>query len=170
MSSPSLWQRLRSALRLALLALLVSGGASAAQEPDGSAVHPEAREAIERLWSPYCPGLMLEVCPSPGGQMLRDSIESMARSGLEADSIIELMLAEYGEEYRAVPRLEGVGGLAWYVPPLAFLAGLAVIALFLAHRLARREPREEAPPPTEADEDRLRRAMAELDEEERPDF
>ena len=102
-----------------------------AQEAGGTAVHPEARSAIDGLWSPYCPGMMLEVCPSPGGEMLRDSIDNMARRGLESDSIIELILVEYGEEYRAEPLTEGVGGLAWYIPPAAFIVGVIVVGIVL---------------------------------------
>lgn len=159
------------ALHAPVLAVLLWAGSATAQEPDPSSVHPEARAAIERLWSPYCPGLMLQVCPSPGGEMLRDSIESLARAGVDADSIVELVVAEYGEEYRAVPKVEGIGGLAWYVPPLAVMLGLAGIALFLSRRRARKEGLGGEPTTvTEADEERLRRAMAELDEDERPDY
>jgi cytochrome c-type biogenesis protein CcmH/NrfF len=169
-------------LLAAVLAASVADGATArqvasaersstAQAFDSTAVHPEARAAIDRLWSPYCPGMMLEVCPSPGGAMLRDSIDRMARSGLDADSIIELMLADYGEEYRAEPRSEGVGGLAWYIPPAALVAGLVVVGAFLARRRGlRRFGRPDPTPPTDADQERLREAMARLDEEERPDF
>lgn len=149
----------------------VAGAAALhAQTPDSTAVHPEARAAIDRLWSPYCPGMMLQVCPSPGGEMLRDSIERMARSGLDADSIVEVVLADYGEEYRAEPRTEGIGGLAWYIPPIAFAAGVLVVGAFLARRRGRRSLDERVEPPSEAEEERLREAMAELDASERPDF
>ena len=157
-------------LALALVLYVGVVPALSAQEPDGSGVHPEAREAIDGLWSPYCPGMMLEVCPSPGGRMMRDSIESLARSGLEADSIIELMLAEYGEEYRAEPRSEGIGGLAWYIPPAAFIAGIVVVGAFLARRRGRRPFQTSVAPPSEKEEARLREAMSELDATERPDF
>lgn len=140
-------------------------------QADTTRVHPEARGAIGRLWSPYCPGLMLEVCPSAGGEMLRDTIETLARSGLAADSIVALIVAEYGEEYRAVPRVEGIGGLAWYMPPVALIVGLVVVAAFLARRRgARPGPTDGYRPPSEGEERRLRQAMAELDEDERPDF
>lgn len=143
--------------------------ASATQEP-GTAVHPAAREAISTLWSPYCPGLMLEVCPSSGATAMRDSIDVLARSGLGADSIVDLMVAEYGEEYRAVPLRRGVGGLAWFIPPVALLAGFALVALVLARR--RRGATDAAPARTldASDEARLREAMRELDAAEAPDF
>ena len=114
--------------------------------------------------------MMLEVCPSPGGQMLRDSIESMARSGLPSDSIIELVLTEYGEEYRAEPTTEGVGGLAWYIPPAAFAVGVIVVGIVLARRRGRRPDAAPAEPPSEAEAERIRAAMSELDATERPDF
>ncbi len=141
-----------------------AGGAAPAR------LHPEARAAIDALWSPYCPGMMLEVCPSPSGAMLRDSIARMAGAGLEADSIIELVLADYGEEYRAAPRMSGTGGRrAWLIPPAALLAGLAVVGIVLARR---RRLRVEAtlPPPSPDESGRLAAAMAALDDAEAPDF
>jgi cytochrome c-type biogenesis protein CcmH/NrfF len=141
-----------------------------AAPPRETTVHPEARKAIEELWSPYCPGLMLEVCPSSGGVMLRDSIDRMARSGLAADSIVELVLAEYGERYRAQPRATGFGGLAWLVPPVVLGIGLAVIGLFLARR-RRGSPRSiPVEGPTAAERERVAAAMEALDADEAPDF
>jgi len=133
-------------------------------------LHPQARAAIDGLWSPYCPGMMLEVCPSPGGAMLRDSIGRMARAGLDADSIIEVVLADYGEEYRAAPRVDGTGGrLAWFIPPAALLVGLAVVGIILARRRGPGEG-EGVTPPSEDDRRRLAVAMAALDADEAPDF
>jgi cytochrome c-type biogenesis protein CcmH/NrfF len=141
------------------------------QTVDSTVVHPEARSAIDRLWSPYCPGMMLEVCPSPGGTMLRDSIDSLARSGLGSDSIVELIVSAYGEEYRAEPMAEGIGGLAWYVPPAMLVAGLIVVGAFLARRRGFGGfGGQERPPPTVDEEARLREAMERLDADERPDF
>ena len=147
---------------------LVAPISMSGQNSESGPVHSEARSAIGRLWSPYCPGMMLEVCPSPGGEMLRDSIDRMARSGLAADSIVEVILADYGEEYRAQPRTDGVGRLAWYIPPAAILTGMVVVGGFLARRRGRR-PVLSAQPSGE-DEERLRAAMSALDAEERPDF
>lgn len=126
--------------------------------------HPEAVEAIGRLRSPFCPGLMLEVCPSPQAADLRDSIETLARGGVESDSIVTWMLAEYGEEWRAVPKTEGTGLYAWIMPPLALILGVGAVVLVLRHLRDEEEPGlEEAPELSDEEEERLARAMEELE-------
>jgi cytochrome c-type biogenesis protein CcmH/NrfF len=96
----------------------IPAGVEGSYEP-----HPEARRAISKLLSPYCPGFMLEVCPSSEAQALRDSIHARALQGASSDELVEWMLADYGEEYRAVPQSRGSGLFAWILPPLALLLG-----------------------------------------------
>ncbi|MEX2473368.1 MAG: cytochrome c-type biogenesis protein CcmH [Gemmatimonadota bacterium] len=162
---------------LALLAgcetTVVAGGA----EPSGTAqdgrfetVHPEARRAISEIRSPYCPGLMLEVCPSPDAAVLRDSIDTLARSGILADSIVELMIARYGEEWRAVPRREGAGWWAWLMPAGVLLLGLLTVAVVLSRRRRGVVPAGGSEPTRPEDEEKLRRAMSDLDESEHPEW
>jgi cytochrome c-type biogenesis protein CcmH/NrfF len=93
--------------------------------------HPEARKAISRLLSPYCPGFMLEVCPSAEAQALRDSIHGRALAGADADELVGWMLAIYGNEYLAVPPSRGFGLLAWLFPPLALLLGALGVVMAL---------------------------------------
>ena len=170
----------RSGMALGVLLVLASAcestvragaeaGAPAGEVPAAS-VHPEARRAISELRSPYCPGLMLEVCPSPSADVLRDSIDALARSGMEADSIVAWVIAEYGEEWRAVPRREGWGWWAWIVPPAALLLGLAVVAVVLRRRRRVQPERPPAGPVGREDEERLRRAMDDLDASDHPDW
>lgn len=147
---------------------------AAAQKPPASgeamAIHPEAKAAIDRIKSPYCPGMMLEVCTSSGGAMLRDSAQSWAQQGLPADSIVERIVAAYGEEYRAVPRRSGAGLFAWVFPPAALALGLGGVAIVLARR---KRVAVDAPPPepiAPQDEERLREAIRDLEEQEEPVF
>jgi cytochrome c-type biogenesis protein CcmH/NrfF len=135
------------------------------------AVHPEAKSAIDRIKSPYCPGMMLEVCTSSGGAMLRDSAQSWAVQGLSSDSIVERVIAEYGEEYRAEPLSSGTGFWAWILPPGALVVGLGGVGIVLARR-RRREPLSvvEADAVDPEDEARLRAAIREMEEEEEPVF
>lgn len=151
----------------------VAGGA----EPSGTdqyvpfeTVHPEARRAISEIRSPYCPGLMLEVCPSPDAAVLRDSIDSLARSGLGADSIVELMIARYGEEWRAVPRREGAGWWAWLMPAGVLLLGSLTVAFVLSRRRRGAVPSGAPEPTRPEDEEKLRRALSDLDDSEHPEW
>lgn len=160
----------RSGVVAALLAVAAPLSAQVGPSFEGS-VHPEAREAIDGLWSPYCPGLMLEVCTSQGGAAMRDSIQIMAENGLSGDSIIEYWVAEFGEKYRAEPRFSGAGIWAWLLPPLVGLAGLGLALSVLARR-RRAAPGGPAPvdAPTDEQQARLADALARLDREEAPDF
>jgi cytochrome c-type biogenesis protein CcmH/NrfF len=161
-------------------ALLQSG--LAAQIPEGMegsfAPHPEAEEAISRLYSPFCPGFMLKVCTASQSAALRDSIQAFAYQGWTADELVEWMISNYGEEYRAVPDTGGLGIFAWILPPLGIVlgAGMVVVAL------RRFRPGAEAPgsghvgadqverPITPEEQARLRSAIREIELSEDPSF
>ncbi len=123
-------------------------------------------EAISRLRSPFCPGQMLEVCSSAQGAAYRDSIRTWAQEGQSADSIVEAFIAQFGEEYRALPKASGRGLLAWLAPPVIFLLGLVAVTVAL------RRLRAGAPPPATSvsaeEEARVRAALAELERAEGP--
>ncbi len=125
--------------------------------------NPEATEAISKIRSPFCPGLMLEICPTQLAEDLRDSIQAMAEAGLPADSLVELVVAQYGEEYRAYPKRSGAGLVAWVVPPVVLVLGLAIVVVVLRHM---RDPDDGAGVDeglSEAEEERIKEAMAALE-------
>ncbi len=126
----------------------------------------EAAEAISRLRSPFCPGQMLEVCSSAQGAAYRDSIRAWAQEGQSADSIVEYFIAQFGEEYRALPKAAGRGLLAWLAPPVIFLLGLVAVTVAL------RRLRAGAPPPavsvTVEEEARVKAALEEMERAEGP--
>jgi cytochrome c-type biogenesis protein CcmH len=160
---------------LVLLTLLASAaGTAAAQIPPASgealSVHPEAKGAIDKLLSPYCPGMMLEVCTSSGGAMLRDSIQRMAEAGLASESIVELIVADYGEQWRAEPQRSGAGMYAWLLPPAAIVVGLSAVGIVLSRRRREKPERDGDEEVTPEEEQRLREALKELDEAEEPVF
>ena len=118
------------------VAFLAAAGLLAAAPLGAQARTPEteavATQAIGEIRSPYCPGLMLEVCPSPQADFLRDSIRTLAAEGQSARQIVERVVAAHGEEYRALPKRSGPGMWAWVMPPLVLLAGLALVAWRIA--------------------------------------
>jgi cytochrome c-type biogenesis protein CcmH/NrfF len=114
-------------LLLVVLAAVVAASASLAAQVSPEQAQKTADEAIGRLRSPFCPGLMLEVCPSPPAEALRDSIRGMAAEGQDVKQIVEGVLARHGEEWRAVPKRSGVGLLAWLVLPFVLVVGGVVV-------------------------------------------
>ncbi|HEU0298366.1 MAG TPA: cytochrome c-type biogenesis protein CcmH [Longimicrobium sp.] len=162
--------RLRG-LRVLGLVVVMAGlcvAAPVGAQVDAGRAQKTADAAIARLRSPYCPGLMLEVCPSTQAEMLRDSIRTMAAQGRSADAIVEDVLARHGEEWRAVPRRTGAGLWAWLIPPFA----LALGGVFLWGRLKamRGEGRVYAAAPGQGVSDderaRLNAALAEFERAE----
>jgi cytochrome c-type biogenesis protein CcmH len=169
----------RTVQRLAYLAALILAAQAhphTAHAPDDAlqgplAPHPAADEAIARLKSPYCPGLMLEVCTSYTGALLRDSIQTMAREGWTTDELVDWVLDRHGEEYLAYPRTSGTGLWAWVVPPTAILLG--ILAVVTALRYMRQGAPAEGPAPADLsseEEERLREAMGDMDSAEEPVF
>lgn len=133
--------------------------------------HPVADEAISRLKSPYCPGLMLEVCTSYQGALLRDSLQAMARDGGTTDELVDWVLGRHGEEYLAYPRASGRGLLAWLVPPGGLLLGMVAVIVALRYM------RDSNPAPevvnaalSPEEEERLKEALREMDASEEPIF
>jgi cytochrome c-type biogenesis protein CcmH len=131
--------------------------------------HPEALQAIDRIKSPFCPGFMLEVCPSPYAAALRDTLDIMAREGIESDSLVAWALGRYGDTLSALPPARGRSLIAWIVPPAAVLLGIGAVVVAL-RRL--RRPYEGPPPEQVSEEERQRldAALRELEAEEETQF
>jgi cytochrome c-type biogenesis protein CcmH/NrfF len=132
---------------------------ASAQAPPAAQSEKVAAEAISQLRSPYCPGLMLEVCPSLPAEMLRDSIRALAAEGARRDEIVEWVLARHGEEWRAVPKRSGTGMWAWVIPPLVLLAGAGLVLAKL-RRLTRSPGAAAVPEPELSPGERERLAAA----------
>lgn len=136
--------------------------------------HPEAEKAISQIMSPFCPGLMLSQCPASESLALRDSIHALAVDGWSSGEITAWVLANHGEEYKAVPDRSGSGLWAWLMPPLALLLGLVLVMEALRRfRVERREPQMDEPSPegpTPEEEARLKEALRELELAEDPSF
>ena len=56
----------------------------------------------DEIYSPFCPGKTLSMCPSPNAAKVRRDIQRMAREGKSKDEIKKEVLAVYGEEFRIV--------------------------------------------------------------------
>lgn len=148
---------------LLVAAALLGPSIAFAQENGAHQYHPAAQEAISKIRSPFCPGQTLEICPSWQAEALRDSVDQWASNGLTADSLIELVVATHGEEYRGFPKRSGTGLLAWVMPPAALVLGLGLVLLALRRLRGPAKPAVEQSGLTEHEREQLDTALAELE-------
>jgi len=99
-----------------------------------AAVETEASRIFNSTMSPFCPGLLIANCPSPGAADLKEQIRIQLAAGVPPDSVRARLRAAYGSEVDAVPRAEGFGLLAWIMPAAALLSGGVVLAWWLRRR------------------------------------
>ncbi|MEX2581662.1 MAG: cytochrome c-type biogenesis protein CcmH [Gemmatimonadota bacterium] len=155
-------------VRIGLFLLFVSLAAVGDAEAQRNQDRPnadQAESAIAQLRSPYCPGLMLEVCPSPNAAALRDSIYELAAEGRTSGELIEWMIGRHGEEWRGVPQRSGAGLWAWIMPPLALLLGIGIVVGWLrGNRTESKEKQLAVADVSDADRERLTAAMREWEE------
>ena len=168
--------RLRALASISVICLLVVPAAG--QIPEGMngpfQPHPQGTEAISRLYSPYCPGFMLEVCTAQQSAVLRDSIHALAYEGWTSEELVEWMLANHGQEYLAQPEGRGSGLWAWILPPVALLAGVGLVTLVLRRSVRSsgdaRSEQGSGRALTDDQEARLRSAIRDIEISEDPSF
>ena len=157
--------------RLALLALVV-----ALMAPAGAAAaEPQFRmsDIESELMCPTCQS-RLDMSHSPAADRIRAFIEEKRQLGWTEQEVKDALVADFGPAVLAAPPAEGLGLVAWLVPLLAVVGGLAVVVGAVA-LWRRRSPTVAAaagavPSGAAADpsmEARIDAALADLDDAER---
>ena len=147
-----------SALSIFLLSFTVVGMVRA----DQGALERQAHEVFGEVMSPFCPGRLLNDCPSPQAAELKQNIRTQLSQGLSTDQIFSALIDKYGEEVRATPKQSGFGLMAW-VTPFLFL-GAGVIAIWVWLKGSRQSsPSESAK--IEIDQETRRKIEAELEQQ-----
>ncbi|MBT4100347.1 MAG: cytochrome c-type biogenesis protein CcmH [Gemmatimonadetes bacterium] len=113
----------------------------AAQETT-PAVELEARALFTSIMSPYCPGSLLNECPSSQAAVLREEIRARLLAGDTREQIEADLIVTYGEGILASPPFSGFGVLSWLGAVAIFLGGLGAASSWLRRRrqAAPREP------------------------------
>ncbi|MGI9117715.1 MAG: cytochrome c-type biogenesis protein [Gaiellales bacterium] len=150
--------------RLAVLALLLLAllpvAASAAQ-PRFSMTEIETE-----LMCPTCQS-RLDLSHSPAADRIRAFVERKRAAGWTKEQVKDALVADFGPSVLAAPPASGIGLVAWVVPAVLVLGGVAVVvALTLVWR-RRRAPAEPAAAPLDARlEDRVDAALRDLADDE----
>lgn len=134
-------RRLASTMPLLVLAVFLAlpGAALAQEDPAEESLIQRSPEEISKMslglqvkfMSPYCPGANLRDCTSGQAQVLRDEIRAWVTEGHSESWITDRMVERFGEEILAAPPFRGFGILAWVMPVVALLLGLAFVVAYL---------------------------------------
>jgi cytochrome c-type biogenesis protein CcmH len=121
----------RSAVVVLALSLVV--GVARSQEPalDAQVIDTRANEMYDQIMSPFCPGRTLANCPSPQAATMRERVKQQLAAGMSEDEIVDSLYGIYGEIILGAPRAEGIGILAWVMPAVFLLLGVALLARWL---------------------------------------
>lgn len=126
---------------MVFLLMLLVAGLAVASERGADEVSRITTRLSREIYSPYCPGKTLAMCPSAGAQNARMEIQELARTGMPESEIKSVMLGKFGEEYELVepPAEDNMTLLG------ALFAGLslAVVAVVVMTRRRRSEGGEE---------------------------
>jgi cytochrome c-type biogenesis protein CcmH len=114
-------------------------------------------EVAREVRCPTC-NTPLDTSNSPAADRMKLFIANRIAAGDDKEQIIDALVAEFGRGVLATPPKSGFDLVAWIVPIVLVVGGLAAIP-FVARSWARRR-RDEAPPPEISPEDAAR-----LDEE-----
>lgn len=83
--------------------LLVVVFSASATERSADEVSRITRQISQEIYSPYCPGKNLAMCPSSNALDARMEIQRYAAQGMEAEEIKAIFYERYGEEVAMVP-------------------------------------------------------------------
>ena len=98
-----------------------------------------AKTIFGNTMSPYCPGRLLEDCPSSSASELKEKIRQRVAEGESKESIEEYLYSVYGESIRATPGFSGFGVAAWLGPVIFLAIGLMFITYWLRRNIKSQE-------------------------------
>jgi cytochrome c-type biogenesis protein CcmH/NrfF len=118
--------------------------ASDASEPSGEVLQ-RSKSISGEIYSPFCPGKTLAMCPSPRAADVRRDIQGLVASGLPSEEVKARILQQYGQEFRVVepPKSDNFMLLS------LVLIGLVIAAVVVRRNSAHRDAREVLTPRTE---------------------
>ena len=156
-------------LPVILFSFFFVAGAARAQNPTPIPVTDDQVNAVaHELYCPECENIPLDVCPSQACADMRSEIRQKLELGWTKDQIKQYYVQRYGDRVVGAPPAHGWNWLAYIVPPVAILAGVAILySLFRAWKAPARGSAQQAAeaqnPPAEPD-DYIARLEAELKE------
>lgn len=115
----------------ALFAILVALGlaqVALAQQSTPLPVSDDQVNAVaKQLYCPVCENTPLDVCPTTACAQWRDQIRQQLSQGWTEQQIKDYFVQQYGDRVLAAPPARGLNWLVYIIPPLAIIAGAAIL-------------------------------------------
>ena len=140
MPRPERWRR--RALPGVLLATLLVAAAAPAVAASESDVRTVGEQIVCYCG---CANLTVAACTCGTADQIRDRIRSQLDSGLTPAQVVDVWVAERGEQILAVPTREGFNLVGWVMPFVVTVLALCILTWVLVRR---QRHRSVAPDPT----------------------
>ena len=115
-----------------IFALLISRAYAVDLSPEQEA---RAQHIDSQVFSPFCPGRLLEDCPSGLAKELRDKIRGQIAAGESDQQIIASLTQRFGEQLLAAPTAsDAMGWVAWLAPAGFLLVGITTLVAWIRAR------------------------------------
>lgn len=148
------------------LAVVVAGiwalavGAPAAAAPT---MDDQVYEIARELFCPVCAGQTVAESGVQLAQQMREIIRERLQRGESREQIIAYFVGQFGEGVLARPPRRGAALLVWLALPAALVVGVVVLGRFIRRRRPEAPQALEAPSPTAAEVEEIRRHLREMD-------
>lgn len=107
-----------------------------AQQPTPS--DNDVNKVAKQLYCPVCENIPLDVCPTQACAEWRELIRQKLAAGWTDQQIRDYFAVQYGDRVLSEPPRRGLNWLVYFLPPLFFLGGAAIVYSVL--RKMRRAP------------------------------
>jgi cytochrome c-type biogenesis protein CcmH len=122
----------RAFVAVALAASVVTSatrGVGAQQSTTDSALEARTSSVAAQLRCPVCQGLSIQDSPSELAQSMRALVRDQLAQGKTPDEVKSYFVSKYGEWILLQPKPRGFNLVAYAVPIVVVLGGVAVIAI-----------------------------------------
>jgi cytochrome c-type biogenesis protein CcmH len=150
-------------------ALLLFAAAPGLASDEGVALSPEqearARAIDDQLIAPCCFSQTVANHNSAIAEQIKAEVRQMLAAGSSEREIMDFYVGKYGERILASPRARGFNLLAYVMPGVALVAGLAGVVIVLRRWRRPRSLQSAGAGPSVVSSDEARRYQARLEEE-----
>ncbi len=122
-------------------------GKPAGQPLHGTELAQRTEVVARQVRCPVCQGSSINDSPSSTARDMKAEVRELLAAGYTEEQTISYFVASYGDFIRLKPKDRGFDALVWVAPPLLFLVGALLTALWLRKRS--RASGGGAPPPPE---------------------